>query len=97
MTATTTSITITLDDDSELARALDANPNAPITLVRGRRQFRVVRDHTALEPPAATYDPEEFRAALREVAGVFTPEQADEMIENIYRWREEGSRTPSAP
>lgn len=35
------SLTITIDDDSELGRALDANSHDVIVLVRGRHRFHL--------------------------------------------------------
>jgi len=40
----------------------------------------------------AGYDPEKVRAALRERTGILTEDEAEKLIANIYRWREEGSR-----
>ncbi|MBI3997594.1 MAG: antitoxin family protein [Armatimonadetes bacterium] len=40
----------------------------------------------------AGYDPEKVRRALRERTGIFSESEAEELIANIYRWREEGSR-----
>jgi hypothetical protein len=37
-------------------------------------------------------DDAEFHEALRAVAGTPTPEEAEHRIQDIYRWREEGSR-----
>ena len=49
------------------------------------------------DDPWANYDPDAFRAALRKVAGLYTPEEADRLIENIYRAREEGTRPIDRP
>jgi hypothetical protein len=87
----TTHLTITIDDDSELGRALDAHPREPITLVRGWHRFRFVPDQ---DDPWANYDPERLREAIREVAGTLTPEEGDRIKEAIYRAREEGTRPP---
>ncbi|MCL5946948.1 MAG: hypothetical protein M1298_02875 [Chloroflexi bacterium] len=38
------------------------------------------------------YDPERARAALHEAAGSWSDIDTDELVANIYRWREEGSR-----
>ena len=59
-------LTITIDPDSELGRALDETDDEPVVLLRGGTRFRVTREHDALW---ATYDPERVRRALRESAG----------------------------
>ncbi len=91
---TSTSRTITIDDDSELARALDANPHDLIVLVRGQHRFRVTPER---DDPWASYDPERLRTAIREVAGTFTPEEAEHIKEEIARAREEGTRPLNRP
>jgi hypothetical protein len=88
------SLTITIDDDSELARALDANSHDLIVLVRGRHRFHVTPDP---DDPWANYDPERLRAALREVAGTLTPGEGERIKAEIYRAREEGTRPPDRP
>ncbi|MGI8643566.1 MAG: hypothetical protein ACR2LS_05565 [Thermomicrobiales bacterium] len=45
----------------------------------------------------ADYDPAEARAGMLAAAGSITPEEADEAIANIYRWRNEGSRPWNEP
>lgn len=92
MTATTPAITITVDDDSDLARALDAKSRNPIVLVRGETRYLVTP-----EDPWTNYDTERLRESLRKVAGTFTEEEGERIKEMIYRSREEGSRAPSAP
>jgi hypothetical protein len=87
-------LTITINDDSELGRALDAHPQESIMIVRGVHRFRVIPQG---EDPWANYDPERLRDALREVAGTLTPEEGDRIKEEIYRAREEGSRPPDRP
>lgn len=92
MTATTPGIAITIDDDSDLARALDAKSKNPIVLVRGERRYLVTP-----EDPWTNYDPERLLRSLDRVAGTFTEEEGERIKEMIYRSREEGSRAPSAP
>lgn len=45
----------------------------------------------------ADYDPEAALAAFRRTAGSWSDVDADELIANIYRWREEGSRPADRP
>lgn len=94
MPATPRTITVTIDDDSELGRALDAHPHQPITLLKGRRRYQVINDPDDIW---ATYDPERVRVALEKVAGTLTPEEGDRLKEAIYRAREEGTRPPDRP
>lgn len=89
-----TPFTITIDDDSELGRALEAHPHEPITLLKGRRRYRVIDDPDDIW---ANYDPERVRLALEKVAGTLTPEQGNRLKEAIYRAREEGTRPPDRP
>ena len=70
-------LTITIDPDSELGRALDAGGDEQVVLVRGTTRFRVTRD---LDDPWANYDPAKVRAGLQKVAGLLTPEEGDRII-----------------
>jgi hypothetical protein len=87
-------LTITIDPDSELGKALEAPDNVPIILVRNGTRFRVTRDP---EDPWANYDPEKVREGLRKFANLLTPEEADRIKEGIYRGREEGTRPIDRP
>jgi hypothetical protein len=62
----TEELTITIDPDSELGRALAAVDDAWIVLERGGARFRVTRDVDELW---AHYDPQRVRRALRQSAG----------------------------
>jgi hypothetical protein len=87
-------LTITIDPDSELGRALDERGDEPVVLVRGTSRFRVTRDP---DDPWAHYDPAKLRASLQKVADLFTPEDGDRIIATIYRGREEGTWPLSRP
>lgn len=87
-------LTITIDPDSELGRALEDTHGEPVVLLRGGTRFRVIRE---AEDPWATYDPAKLRAGLKKVAGLLSPEEGDRMIETIYRGREEGTRPITRP
>ena len=87
-------LTITIDPDSELGRALDETPDEPVVLVRGTSRFRVTRE---VDDAWARYDPAKLRAGLKKVAGLLTPEDGDRIIETIYRGREEGTRPIDRP
>lgn len=87
-------VTITLNPESEIARALAVVDKEPLVLVSNGERFKVSR----AEPnPADDYDPKAFREALRAAAGIFTPEEAEQLKRDIYRWREEGTRPINRP
>lgn len=87
-------LTITIDPESELGRALDEMGEEPVVLLRGAERFRITRDQN---DPWASYDPERFLEGLREVAGTLSPEEGERMKELIYRGREEGTRPIDRP
>jgi hypothetical protein len=87
-------LTITIDPDSELGRALDETASEPVVLLRGGTRFRVTRD---ADDPWANYDPAKVRAGLKKVAGLLSPEEGERIIETIYRGREEGTRPLDRP
>ena len=94
MTVAKKPLTITIDPDSELGRALDAMDGDPIVLLYGEKRFRVTPDP---DDPWANYDPEKVRAALREFAGFLSPDEGERMKELIYRGRKEGTRPIDRP
>ena len=87
-------LTITIDPDSELGRALDETDGEPVVLLRGTTRFRVTRDP---DDPWAGYDPESVLQGLQEIAGTLAPAEGERMKELIYRGREEGTRPISRP
>ena len=89
-----TPLTITIDPDSELGRALDDADGSPVILERNGARFLVTRDP---DDPWANYDPEKLRAGLRKFAGMLTPEEGERIKESIYRGREEGTRPIDRP
>ena len=89
-------LTITIDPDSELGRALEERETGgePVILLRGGTRFRVTRDP---DDPWADYDPEKLRAGLKKVTGLLSPEEGERMKDLIYRGREEGTRPIDRP
>ncbi len=83
----------------ELARQLadaEAAGKRPI-LIRDGSRYQLNRIEPGTPAPVkpdlwADYDPQRLHNAIEKVAGIITPEEAEEAIANIYRWREEGSR-----
>ncbi len=92
MTNQSKSRTITVEPDSELARALDEA--AAIVLERNGVRYRLSRED---DDPWANYDPAKLRASLRQVAGTITPEEGERLKEALYRGREEGTRPLDRP
>ena len=88
------SLTIHVDPDSELARALHNPDAAPVVLNSNGVRFRVSRDDDDLW---ADYDPERVRAGLRQFAGMISVEEGERLKQFIYRAREEGTWPPDRP
>jgi len=87
-------LTIVIDPDSELGRALGETDGGPVVLLRNGTRFRVTRDS---DDPWANYDPEKVREGLREIAGTLSPAEGERIKELIYRGREEGTRPITRP
>ncbi len=87
-------LTITIDPDSELGRALNETDGEAVVVLRAGTRFRIIRD---TDDPWANYDPEKVRAGLRTFAGTLSPEVGERIKETIYRGREEGTRPLSRP
>jgi hypothetical protein len=65
-----------------------------VALVSDGTRYEVV----CIEPENADEDEADaLRAALRAAVGIFTPEEAEQLNQNIYRWREEGTRPIDRP
>jgi len=82
--------TIPVTAETDLPRLLDEAAVGPVILERDGVRFRLSRDE-ADDDPWADDDPVKVRAALREFAGIITPEEAERWKEAIYRAREEGT------
>lgn len=102
--ATTMVATVRVRDvepGSELDRLLMEADEQPVLLVRDGRRYRLSREPPPRIPPAddpwAAYDPERLMAGIERGAGRISETEAEEMIANIYRWREEGSQEPTRP
>lgn len=92
----TTEKTIAVEPGGEIDRLLAEADGAALILVRDGVRYRLHRDEPGGEStradPWANYDPNKALAGMLEAAGSISEAEADEMIANIYRWREEGSR-----
>jgi hypothetical protein len=80
---------------SELDRVLDEAAAGPVLIERDGDRFRLTKEPD--DEIWADYDPEAVRRALTETAGSWADLDVDKMIEDIYRWREEGSRPADRP
>jgi hypothetical protein len=87
-------LTIMIDPDSELARALAATDGELVVVLRNGTRFRVTRDS---DDPWSNYDPEKVLEGLREIAGTLSPAEGERIKELIYRGREEGTRPITRP
>lgn len=88
---------VKVTSESDLLRLLDeADSSSPVLLERRGVVYRLstVDDSETLE-----YEPdaEEVRRILDETVGSWADLDIDQMIEDIYRWRQEGSRPPDRP
>ncbi len=105
--------TIEVAPGSELARVLDEAAGKPLVLVKDGVRYRLTPEDapdsspvssrsvtpqgTMPRDPWADYDPDKLWEGVQAAAGSITEEQAEEMIANIYRWREEGTRPLDRP
>ncbi len=81
---------------SEIAKLLDAASTEPVLLERDGELYRLFREE-GKEDIWADYDPENVREALNRTAGSWADIDADAMISDLYRAREEGSRPDTRP
>jgi hypothetical protein len=87
--------TFTVTPGSELDRVLDVAADEPVLIERNGARFRISKEPD--QDIWAGYDPEAVRRALAETAGSWSDLDADKLIADIYRWREEGSRPADRP
>ena len=88
-------VTIDIDPESELGKALASAGKRPLALISGGRRYDVFE--TEHDDVWADYDPEQVRAVVQAAAGSMTLEEGERLKQNIYRWREEGSRPIDRP
>jgi hypothetical protein len=85
---------IEVEPDSDLARLLRQAREQPVVIESGGELFRLGRESAS---DGTASDPQRVIQGMEEARGVITPEEAEEWIENIYRWRQEGSRPSDEP
>jgi hypothetical protein len=79
-------ITVEVEPESELAHVVRQTDVVQVTLVSEGRFFDLV------ERRNAGWDPASIRAHLHQYAGFLSQEEADQMKDDIYRRRRDGSR-----
>jgi hypothetical protein len=84
---------IELNPESQLAKVLATAGRQPVSFMSGGRRYVASRDPHDWDAK----DAEAFSEALRAVAGTFTPEEGERLKQDIYRWREEGTRPIDRP
>lgn len=89
-----TSRVVHVPTDSELAHLLDEAGEGNLRLEKDGIVYRLVREEGDESRP---YDPAAVRDALARLAGALSEDEADRLIENVYRAREEGSRPAQRP
>ena len=85
---------ITIDPDSELGRALDEATEAPVVLEKNGVRYLVSRENSGTRPDISE---EQYQKILDETLGSWSDIDADALIADIYRWREEGTRPADRP
>ncbi len=82
---------------SELARLLAKADAGPLLLEKDGDLYRLDRVATEPENIWEGYDPERVREAIAATAGSWADLDADRLIADLYRAREEGSRPDTRP
>jgi hypothetical protein len=88
--------TIEVAPDSELDRLLERAAGARLVLIKNGVRYRIQREDSN-EDSRSPVDPERVLRVLDETAGSWRDVDVDRLIDDIYRWREEGSRSPERP
>ncbi len=93
-----TARSIDISAESETADRLREADKAPIVFVVGEARYRVVREQVnpAVDDIWSGYDPQKAIDGMRAAAGSWKDIDAEALKADIRRWREEGSREPSA-
>jgi hypothetical protein len=79
--------------DSELARLLEEAGDVPLLLEKNGKLYRIIKEDDIW----AGYDPNQVKAVIRKTAGSWADIDADKLISDLYRAREEGSRPVTRP
>lgn len=81
-------------DGSDLARLIDLASERTVRLEKDGVIYRL-HVEGAQDDLWGNYDPEALRDAIDRDSNLFTPEEAEKMIEQIYEWKRRGSDPPS--
>lgn len=84
------------EPDHDPANVSHGSASVPGNPAKERVGYRLAREDE-LADPWANYDPEAAHAAMLAVAGSWSDIDTEQMITDIYRWREGGSRPPDRP
>jgi hypothetical protein len=87
-------LVISLDPQSDLARALGEADATPVRLEVGGVRYRVRREDA---DPFAGYDPDLVRRSLAQYAGSWADVDAEALKASVYRGREQGTRPRDRP
>ena len=85
---------IKVSEGTNLSDLLEKAGDEPVMLERNGVRYRLERD---TEDIWAGFDPKKARAALTKSIGTWSDIDADKVIADIYRWREEGTRPADRP
>ncbi|HZS00278.1 MAG TPA: hypothetical protein VFE37_16305 [Chloroflexota bacterium] len=77
-----------------LADLLAQADRAPVVLEKNGVRYRLSRED---EEQGTDVSPEEYQAILNETIGSWADLDTDALIEQVYRWRAEGSRPADRP
>jgi hypothetical protein len=89
--------TIDVEPDSDLAQLLRLAQDQPIVLKLDGEQFQLRRETAGNDSDNRRYDALRVIQGMEDARGAITPAEAEEWIQNIYRWRREGSRPINEP
>jgi hypothetical protein len=84
-----------IHDDSELPALIERAADQPVRFERKGIVYHLQAETRT--QVAGTYDPEALRNAIENVQGLFTDEEADDMIARLYEYRRLGSRPETRP
>ncbi len=79
-------ITIEVEADNPVAKAVHESGLDAVTLIVDGERYKVIKENPV------KWDPDAAREHFRKHAGFISEAEADEMVEELYRAREEGSQ-----
>ena len=88
---------ISVPANSELGRLLEEATLATLVLESNGALYRINRMEREHEDIWAGYDPKKVRETIKKTAGAWADLDAKDMIEGVYRAREDGSRANNRP